>query len=609
MPVWNRADLVRTAVESVVGQTFRSYELLIIDDGSEDDLAGAVQPYLSPSIILHQVPHIGISGARNLGLRMARHPFIAHLDSDNRWHPEYLATMHKALAGDAPREAAYCLADRYERDAETGVLRRTGTIGRPFDFRELLVGNYVDINTFVHSRKCIEYAGVFDEKLRRLDDWDLVIRIASLFEPVFVPKVLVDYHFGVAKNAVSLTEDLETADTAVRAKHVRFKEPVTFVHDTIPYTWDHLTPEKYTNWVRLHHEALNTTDYTAWGYPFVLQIEPTNLCNLSCPLCPAGRNELGRERRHMRLSEFKSVVDDMERYLLFLILWNWGEPFMNPELPQMIRYSSERGIKTVTSTNAHFLSNEEYVEAILRSGLSTLIVAIDSVKEKSYRVYRKRGSLKRALAGLRKLVEMKRRLGSNTLINMRTVVMRQNERELPKLRRLAREVGADRFTAKTLNPSCGDNAMDDELVPRNPRYRRYAYKPGTLERLRVGAVCRRVWEMSNIQSNGDVVPCCYDYDGTMKVGNAFEQPFTRIWNGPAYRELRRNVSRNMQSLPKCRNCGVNFQLSECGWFIESLDPVTFVEESSADRWRRRLRPPLGRRIIGAVRRRLQAANE
>ena len=591
MPVWNRSGLVGHAVESVLAQTFSAYELIIVDDGSKDNLATAVQAYLSDKVVLRRIEHMGHSGARNVGLQMTTRPFIAYLDSDNAWHPEYLATMHEALTSGTPHEAAYCLADRYELDPETKTLRRVPTPEQAFDFRELLAGNYIDINTFVHSRKALKYAGYFDESLRRLVDWDFIIRITSLFEPVYVPRVMVDYYFGIAENAVSLTEDLATADSAVRAKHAGFKVPIRFVHDSITYTWENLDSEKYYNWARMHHQQLDTTDYKAWGYPFVLQVEPTTRCNLSCPLCPAGRNELNRPRRDMNLDEFKGVVDDMERYLMFLIMWSWGEPFMNPELPQMIAYASERGIKTVTSTNAHFLENDDYIEAILRSGLSTLIVAIDSLREKKYRIYRKRGSLEKALAGLRKLVEMKRRLKSDTFINMRSVVMRQNERELPRLRWFAREAGVDLFSVKTLNPSCGDNALDDTLVPRNPDYRRYAYKPGTLARIRMDTVCRRVWEMSNILSNGDVAPCCYDYDSSMKVGNLFKQPFTEIWNSQAYCELRRKIHDEMQSLPKCRNCGVNFQLSERGWFVESHPPSAYVERGRMDRWLHRLAAP------------------
>jgi MoaA/NifB/PqqE/SkfB family radical SAM enzyme len=75
--------------------------------------------------------------------------------------------------------------------------------------------------------------------------------------------------------------------------------------------------------------------------------------------------------------------------------------------------------------------------------------------------------------------------------------------------------------------------------------------------------------MSNIFSNGDVVPCCYDYDSELKVGNAFERPFSQIWNSLAYQELRKKIHLEKDAILKCKECGINFKLSQAGWFVET----------------------------------------
>jgi len=346
---------------------------------------------------------------------------------------------------------------------------------------------------------------------------------------------------------------------------------IRFTHDAIEYKWDDVPEEKYHNWLQNTKDVLNTRDYTAGGFPFMLQVEPTSICNLSCPLCPAGRHELNRPYRHMRFNEFKSLIDDMERYLLFLVLWNWGEPLMNSELPSMIRYASERGIQTVTSTNGHFLNNEAYTEELLKSGLTTLIVAVDSISPDKYEIYRRRGNVDYVLLGLNKAVLVKKRLGSKTLINVRMVIMKQNEHEIDSIENMARVSGADIFSIKSLNPSCGMVAQDKELLPENSHYRRYEYVANTYERVRTDAICKRVWTMSNILSNGDVVPCCYDYDSEMKVGNILQTPFTQIWNDSAYRRLRKNIYHEMRTIAKCSHCGINYKLSERGWFMKAID--------------------------------------
>jgi radical SAM protein with 4Fe4S-binding SPASM domain len=207
--------------------------------------------------------------------------------------------------------------------------------------------------------------------------------------------------------------------------------------------------------------------------------------------------------------------------------------------------------------------------AILRSGLATLIVAIDSVCDATYEAYRRKGNLDKALGGLKRLVQMKRRLGSKTSISMRTVAMRSNENELDQLRELAREMGADSFTVKTANPTCGTTFYDAEMVPMNPKYRRFQYEEGTFERIRVDSVCKRSWFSCNIHSNGNVVPCCYDYDGQLKVGNVFERPLSQLWNAPEYSAVRKRIYLERNSLPRCRQCWVNYKLSESGWFVEA----------------------------------------
>jgi radical SAM protein with 4Fe4S-binding SPASM domain len=290
----------------------------------------------------------------------------------------------------------------------------------------------------------------------------------------------------------------------------------------------------------------------------------------------------------------------MERYLLFLVLWDWGEPLMNPELPAMVRYAAERDIKAVTSTNGHFFKHEDYMAELLKSGLSTLIVAVDSVSKDNYAVYRKQGDLTKVISRLEKLIKLKKKVKSNTLINLRMVVMKQNECEVDKTRHYARAIGADCFTVKTLNPSCGSTALDSDLVPKNPKYRRFTYKKDTLERISVDRVCMRVWTMSNIFSNGDVVPCCYDYRADFKVGNVLERSFTEIWNSQAYRELRKRIFIQKNSVPICRECYTNFQNSEYGMFSEFTRFKSQPEENFLDKYRAWFYSPQVRAVIKRI---------
>ncbi|MEZ4601555.1 MAG: glycosyltransferase [Syntrophotaleaceae bacterium] len=573
MPVWNRAGEVGAAIDSVLSQTWQDFELIVVDDGSTDGTSSVVQARQDPRIRFFQRPHEGVCKARNYALSRATRPFIAYLDSDNSWDPDFLDSMRQALL-DSPEglATAYCQARFLRRDKESHELRLHCHIGKPFSFRELLRRNYIDLNSFVHARELTSIAGGFDDQLLRLNDWDLIIRLTALSPPVFVPRPMVDYRDRVAVNTITGNQKLAPAMRYIQKKYKGSSGPFVYVHDTVPQVWNDLSDSKHRNfWLHLNRKKFQIPeDRHALAYPFMLQIEPTNACNLGCPLCPVGRNELGRATEHMSLETFQGIVDDMADYLQFLLLWDWGEPFMNPQLPDMVAYATSRDIRTMTSTNAHFLENDEYLRRLFSAGLSTLIVAVDSLHDESYRTYRQKGSLSRAIKGLEKAVTLKREMNASTLINLRMVVMKQNQHEVVSLRRLARKVGVDWFNVKTLNPSCGTTDMDMTLVPDDARYQRFAYdKDG--QRIRQEVPCDRPFLMANIFSNGDVVPCCYDFDSSMKIGNVKEKSFREIWNGEEMRAMRSRILDERGSLPKCEACGINFKQSRSGWFPEVLD--------------------------------------
>ena len=106
IPIFNRAHLIETAIQSVMSQTCQDFEILIIDDGSKDDVAAAVARYVDPRIYIVRQPNRGASAARNQGMDLARGRFVAFLDSDDIFLPHHLATIAEAL-GDRDDTVAY----------------------------------------------------------------------------------------------------------------------------------------------------------------------------------------------------------------------------------------------------------------------------------------------------------------------------------------------------------------------------------------------------------------------------------------------------------------------------------------------------------------------
>jgi len=172
LPTRNRATLIEDAIQSVLAQTCPGWELLIIDDGSDDDTQSRLQRHLlDPRIHYHRHDAAGVAAARNHGLMLAQGQLIAYLDSDNAWFPCFLAGMQAEFAADPALDSAYAIAL-----SDTPNHVHSQILWRAFDATELRGGNYIDLNIFVHRRELVQRHGGFDETLTRLSDWDLILR-------------------------------------------------------------------------------------------------------------------------------------------------------------------------------------------------------------------------------------------------------------------------------------------------------------------------------------------------------------------------------------------------------------------------------------------------
>ena len=162
-----------------------------------------------------------MSIARNEGIKHAKGDFFAYLDSDNTWHPEFLSAMHDSIEK-SEAEAAYCKYNVYRKYPLNQKIYLHHIGGEEFNYTKLLDGNYIDLNAFIHTRKSIKDVGIFDIQLKRFVDWDLILRITSKYDPVFVQSVLVDYYQNVVENTITLNEDIRaTYDVLKRKYHMK----------------------------------------------------------------------------------------------------------------------------------------------------------------------------------------------------------------------------------------------------------------------------------------------------------------------------------------------------------------------------------------------------
>lgn len=196
IPAYNVAAFIGAAVESALTQTLSDIEVIVVNDGSEDDTRQILEPY-QDRLIYHEQANRGLAGARNAALTRATGRYIALLDGDDYWAPNRLELMVSALEADP--QAGWATCDSYlVRDGhptnQTWYSRAPGWGFRTDDQDYWITQhNFVNIHTLIRS-ELFERHGRFDESLRSAEDWDLWIRFLFGGERVaLVPEPLAYY--------------------------------------------------------------------------------------------------------------------------------------------------------------------------------------------------------------------------------------------------------------------------------------------------------------------------------------------------------------------------------------------------------------------------------
>jgi glycosyltransferase involved in cell wall biosynthesis len=179
VPAYGVSRYIADALDSILAQTFRDYEIIVVNDGSPDteELERALEPY-RPRIIYLKQENRGLSGARNTGIRAARAPLVGLLDGDDVWEPEFLSEMIGELSRDPSVGVLYCDARYFGDTPDAGrtfmeLHPSTGEV----TFARLLAQECNVISAVVMRRELLLRAGLFDEGLRSSEDFDLWLRI------------------------------------------------------------------------------------------------------------------------------------------------------------------------------------------------------------------------------------------------------------------------------------------------------------------------------------------------------------------------------------------------------------------------------------------------
>jgi MoaA/NifB/PqqE/SkfB family radical SAM enzyme len=292
----------------------------------------------------------------------------------------------------------------------------------------------------------------------------------------------------------------------------------------------HATGRRLANFLLAESERLLGRERVA-SRPYLLKIEPSDICNMRCPYCHDGRAAPGPGQRpsgRMSLAQFARILEQAGPWLFKINLYGFGEPFLFPETMEMIRAATDRDIGVGVSSNMQ-LNDPGLADRIVASGLETLIVSIHGASQASCARFMGGGSLELALGNVRAVLEARKRAGSRRpYVDWQYCVTGFNAPEMDEARRLAREMGVDQI--RFIRPFLPDGADPDWTWAQAPRIDERTERMG----------CAWLWRAAYINWDGGVLPCCRD---VRRMGNDFgnilETGLDALWNNERFRAARR----------------------------------------------------------------------
>ena len=282
--------------------------------------------------------------------------------------------------------------------------------------------------------------------------------------------------------------------------------------------------------------------------PVFIWLEPTNRCNLRCPLCPTGEG-LQRKWNDMSLELFREILEKLKKANpLLLTLHLAGEPLLAPNIFEMIRLARAAGFQTTLSTNATLLT-EEMSRRLIEAGLQSIRLDFCSSKEKFEEV-RRGASWDKVYANIITLLKTKLELKSDIpVVRLKDVSAwglapgERNER-MGELRKLFEGYSIKGFSTLRIHSWAGSFASKHSQSADDSAQRRPRFNP-----------CSHLWTSLAITSEGLVVPCCRDLQYECVLGDLKTQELDEIWNGEALIKMRRAmVKRDISGIPLCSKC-------------------------------------------------------
>lgn len=300
---------------------------------------------------------------------------------------------------------------------------------------------------------------------------------------------------------------------------------------------------------KLNEIRLGYSYYHRWvnsiGHPRIMAIETTNACGLRCIMCP--RNYMTRKVGFMKLDLFKKIIDQIKDYNDFVWLHLFGDPLLDRNIGEIIKYTEQAGIQSGISTNPIML-NEKAISTMMDNGLSRLVLSIDGTSAQTHNAIRVNSDYEKAMRNLRNFIDIKVKASlKKPQLILSFVTMDINKNEADEFRKMWSIEGIDQLWIKKMYTWNNEYEEINKLLDEK-EYRKEHFMDPRLP-------CSEPWNQLTILWDGRVVPCCYDHDGKIILGDLNRQSIKEIWNGKEIKKLRRQLlTRRFDGNTLCAPC-------------------------------------------------------
>jgi len=287
--------------------------------------------------------------------------------------------------------------------------------------------------------------------------------------------------------------------------------------------------------------------------PVHITIEPTNLCDQKCPVCETGAGILNRPRGMMSLENFKKIIDKIYPHTNTIMFYFMGEPFLNKDAYEMIKYAKSKDIFITCCTNGNFVDGKKLID----SEIDEVSFQIGGATQETHQIYRVNGSLEKILTNIKLAVKRKKETKAKTEIVLGFIIMRHNEYQIADFWELVKELEVDR--GEVISPCVRDFEQGKIFLTKDKKY--WLYDKNAFEKEGIlkpkdplKNSCWWIWHSLVITWDGNIVPCCRDPKAQYIMGNILKEDLKDIWNNKKYRVFRRQILTNQKQVPICELC-------------------------------------------------------